>query len=69
MKKKNLNLFHSLGVARHFFPPLLDESRKGPSSRSLKFHGDGNIKKEMRAQERVGEYGNQQKNKNGSGNV
>jgi hypothetical protein len=49
MKKKNLDLFHSLGVARHFFPPLLHESPKGPSSRSLKFHGDGNIKKERRA--------------------
>ncbi len=58
-KEKNLDLFHSLGVVRHFFPPLLHESQRGPSSTSLKFHGDGNIKKEKRAQERVGKYGNQ----------
>jgi hypothetical protein len=48
-KEKNLDLFHSLGVAKHFFPPLLHESQKGPSFTSLKFHGDGNIKKEKRA--------------------
>jgi hypothetical protein len=62
-------LFLSLGVAKHFFPPLLHEYQKGPSSTSLKFHGDGNIKKEKRAHERVGEYGNQKNEKNGRGNV